>query len=482
MKHQNEYAQIFELFELSPAGLALFDAQTPFRVHTHNPRYQTFWDEPFASDGMVGMPLQSFVTEARPAGILAAFERVVRTGQAESGVDFPYDGLARGRVWLNWHLAPVVQGGRVVSIAQTLIDVTREHEARAKLEREVERRQAIERELRDQEHKLLMEQSFFDSIIEVAPVGISIARDPMGKPPIINRTAREMTGLFQIPGGLERYDQGKAVHEDGRPYTFEDYPTAKALLHGVVTRNEEMRYRTADGDRRWLLNSSPLRDDEGKIIAAITAFVDIESQRQAEEHVRLMNRELNHRLKNLFSVLRGLVVVGAQQEKDARQAAAKLCARLDALAAAHLISIDSDRMEPIPVNRLLEAVLSPYEDALRSWELSGPDLLMARQAVTPIGLVIHELATNAIKYGAWSPSGGHVEVTWGRQDDSFCLEWREFIYAFEDRQPKTEPADGFGGRLIRSSVAQLGGRMARRWAPEGVLIRIQIPSENLVEA
>lgn len=470
----NKHAHIIELFEHSLTGLALFDAAEPYRVLANNVVYQQTWGEPFASEGLVDRPIAEFAPGAGASGMVRAFDQVVATGTARLFRDFPYDGLARGRVWLNWHVVPVIEGGKVIALAQTLTDATPEHDARVALEREILRREAVEAELAH-------EREFLRLIIETAPVGVSVARDPQGKPPILNRSAREMTGLEVQLGDLGRYKRFTAVHPDGTPYEVDEYPTTKALLHGTETVLEEMLYETPTGLRRWLVNSRPMHDSSGRIAAAVTAFMDIEEQRLAEERARLMNRELNHRLKNVFTVLKGLILLGFNDETDVREAARKLSGRLDALSAAHLISIDSDRLEPVDLRDMLAAVLRPHQAEARPLTLEGPSTLIVRQSVTPIGLIAHELATNTVKYGAWSREGGRLIVSWRVDEaDRFELEWREAGQDATHAQRGDADGKRFGFRLLQSSARQLGGELTREWGETGLTTRLIAPAKTVV--
>jgi CheY-like chemotaxis protein len=118
------------LFDQCGVSLVLFDASSPYPALAHNRSYQELWAEPFRTQGVVGRPLQDYVPGLEASGILAVFADVVRTRQPRNLPSFPFDDPERHRTWWTWHLAPVIQDGRVTALAGMAMDITREEEAR----------------------------------------------------------------------------------------------------------------------------------------------------------------------------------------------------------------------------------------------------------------------------------------------------------------------------------------------------------------
>ncbi|MBB4657579.1 HWE histidine kinase domain-containing protein [Parvularcula dongshanensis] len=304
------------------------------------------------------------------------------------------------------------------------------------------------------------EHAFLEAIIETAPIGISITREPLDLPPIINREARRLLGVEEFVGDLGRYQVLGAVHRDGTPYATEDYPTVRALRRGETIEDEPMTYRRGAESRRWLVNSKPLRAENDEIISVITTINDIEDRLRAEEAVLLVNTELRHRVKNLFAIIRSLVALTGRDETDVAALKTKLLGRIDALAAAHMLSVEEEDRELVDLAQIVRAIVAPYD---RQLHLEGPAVQVPVRMVTPLGLILHELATNAAKYGAWAREGGDLTVSWRWEATDVSvlrLEWSE-------RWARPVPVDpgsraGFGTKLMRSSALQLDGELTQR--------------------
>lgn len=153
---------------------------------------------------------------------------------------------------------------------------------------ETERRRADDA-LRTSERDLRLEQDLFDAVIRQAPVGISVAFAEDGREAVLNDKAAALLGHTLPEGGTDRYKSFGALNAQGEPYAVDDYPTMRALRRGEVIQREGMRYRRGDGEiRRLEVSSAPVRDETGRIVAAVTLFTDVEEQRRSEDaNVRL---------------------------------------------------------------------------------------------------------------------------------------------------------------------------------------------------
>lgn len=228
------------------------------------------------------------------------------------------------------------------------------------------------------------------------------------------------------------------------------------------------------------LTVSPVRDGHGVIVGASKIAHDISDRKRAEEKLRLLLREMNHRIKNLFALSSSVVRLsgrGAATPQDAVTAAQE---RLSALARAHALTV-SDGAEaaalPASLHALIYAIIAPYQhaDGEARVSLRGPDLDIDSEVLTTLALLLHELATNAAKYGALSSNCGSIDVQSTIDGDSLQLDWSEK----GDSQPAGRPgdalSDGFGSQLIRTAVQQLGGEFSREWQAQGLAIRLVIP-------
>ncbi len=249
----------------------------------------------------------------------------------------------------------------------------------------------------------------------------------------------------------------------------------------------EYRLRHHSGEYRWTLGRAlPVRGPDGAIIRWVGTCTDIHDQKQIGQQNEILSRELSHRIKNIFAVVNGLIGLSARQFPEMRDFAKQMQSRVAALGRAHDYvrphSEESARHDgPSGLKSLLLELLSPYQ-ALDEGRLTieGDDLPVDDRGATPIGLVIHELATNSAKYGALSSAEGRVAIVSAADRDSVRLQWKEYGGPLIEREPESY---GFGTRLTEISVVQqLGGTLTRNWLKEGLVVDIELPAAALKRA
>jgi PAS domain S-box-containing protein len=248
---------------------------------------------------------------------------------------------------------------------------------------------------------------------------------------------------------------------------------AAALESGVV-RRDTVRLDRSGQPIDVSISANRIVAPHGAAIGVAAVMRDIRARRRAEEHQRLLINELNHRVKNTLAIVQGL----AQQSfKDVGSDAARNAfeGRLMALAAAHNLLTDK-RWERAPLDELVAQVLAPYrqsgEDRITA---EGPPLDLDPKTAVAIAMALHELATNAAKYGALSTPEGRVRVHWDEQRGPpalFRLCWRE-----RGGPPVVAPARrGFGTRLIERGIsADLQGSATLMFRAEGLECEIEAP-------
>lgn len=200
----------------------------------------------------------------------------------------------------------------------------------------------------------------------------------------------------------------------------------------------------------------------------------------AEHETQLLVRELRHRVKNLFSVVLAIVQLGARGASSTREAVGRIETRIEALARAHEVSLGQEDLKTADLATLIRAILSPYDTSGGRLELEGPDVELPSMRVTPIGMIMHELATNAMKYGAWLMPTGKVSIFWRVDRNSTALdsplnlhlEWKETCDLPEDG---TAAEDGFGTRLILAAARQLDGKLKRHLDAGGMHVTLDAP-------
>ena len=197
---------------------------------------------------------------------------------------------------------------------------------------------------------------------------------------------------------------------------------------------------------------------------------------EARDRADLLARELNHRVKNLFAVVLAIVKMSGKGDPAAKPTIDKIAERLHALLRSHEVTqgqvdeFGATRPE-IDLRELVETALAPYRlDEARASIKGGPVMLRSHLAV-PLGLVLHELVTNAVKYGALSDSEGRLAVNWSHEGGRVHMTWRE-----DGPAPVAKPgAEGFGSMLITSSARQIGGTIERQFHPNGVEVTLDFP-------
>lgn len=197
--------------------------------------------------------------------------------------------------------------------------------------------------------------------------------------------------------------------------------------------------------------------------------------RQGKEQADLIAQELNHRVKNLFAVILSLVTLSARGSKDVPETVEKIRKRIHALSLAHSVSQGTAGISSVDLKELLTATLAPYRNAANVVIDEGADISLPVTAMTPLGLVVHELATNALKYGGLSTPEGTLRVHWEKCGSVLSPEvritWREC--GFYGTKPKG--VNGFGSTMISASTQQLKGRVEQRWLDDGMELCLQFP-------
>jgi two-component sensor histidine kinase len=234
------------------------------------------------------------------------------------------------------------------------------------------------------------------------------------------------------------------------------------------------------------LTVSPIRNSAGEIIGASKVARDITERRRAREQQQLLLREMDHRIKNLFSLASSVVTLSARTAGSPAELAASVRDRLGALARAHALTLSvrsatAPTEHPATLHALVKTIASPYEnratDERERITIAGVDAPLSNNSVTSLALLLHEFTTNAAKYGALSTPEGRVDVRCEVEDGKLLLKWNERGGPVLGDQVS---ADGFGSMLIRSAIeGRLGGVISRDWLPEGLRIQLSLALDRL---
>lgn len=197
---------------------------------------------------------------------------------------------------------------------------------------------------------------------------------------------------------------------------------------------------------------------------------------EARDRADLLARELNHRVKNLFAVVLAIVQMSAKDKPEAKPVTDAIAQRVRALLTAHEVSQGELDRELASLETLIETTLAPYRSQSQPAKVEGPEVLLPAKRITPLGLVLHELTTNAVKYGAWA-NGGEIDISWKWVGDSVRLKWHEKGVSIVD-PPEHK---GFGSLLMESAARQFGGSVSRDFTTEGLLVEIELPHVDKTE-
>jgi PAS domain S-box-containing protein len=234
----------------------------------------------------------------------------------------------------------------------------------------------------------------------------------------------------------------------------------------------EKRYMRKDGRPLWIeLSASIVRGGNGASSYGVRIVRDISDRKVAEDRQRLLLNELNHRVKNMLAVVQGIAHQTLKGESVPPELTGTFQARLAALAAAHDLVVRQN-WEPTPIKRAIEEAVRPFGGPDQRFTISGEEFLLPPHRSVTLALAMHELATNAAKYGALSVPNGRVAIRW-----TFSQEGLELLWEESDGPPVFEPKRrGFGSRLLQQGLArELGGSVDIHFRPQGLLCRITAP-------
>jgi PAS domain S-box-containing protein len=270
----------------------------------------------------------------------------------------------------------------------------------------------------------------------------------------------------------------------------DDQQAAWAKWHHSLRTGEpyeiEYRLRRHDGMYRWTLGRALPVYEKGQIVRWIGTCTDIHEAKAAAEQNEVLNRELSHRIKNIFAVIAGLIELTGRSERERRPVFKELVERVISLGRAHNFARPHSEMSQpeLPnsqLHGLLVELMAPYQSADGSRvSIRSDEIKLDDRGATPIALIIHELATNAAKYGALTEEAGQVTITSVLRGDQVEIAWQERGGPVLQGEPSQV---GFGSRLIAlSAERQLAGTIGREWAAEGLGVTITVPQANLHRA
>ena len=395
----------------------------------------------------------------------SANEAIGRSSHALLQTSFPVDFLdvrSRLRDEGSWsgELRHVCKDGRAVVVDSrmqmfgddTVLEVNRD----------ITERKQFEAALRESEQRL----RWLASIVESSDDAI-VSKDLHGIITSWNRGAERVFG----------YTAEEAI---GRPITIviphdrqeEEREILTRIRRGErIDHFETVRQRKHGSLITVSLTISPVKNSEGKIVGASKIARDVTEQKRNQEQIATLAREAEHRSKNLLANVLATVKLSRSDTLDGLKRAIE--GRIQALANVHSLFV-ATRWIGAELSKIAAQELTPYSGTGETRvRIDGPQVLLDPDSAQSIAVILHELATNAAKYGALSVPGGRIELRWSHEADGrLNLRW------VESGGPtlQTPTHEGFGGRIVKQMIGHLKGSVHFDWRPQGLVCEISLPA------
>lgn len=290
-------------------------------------------------------------------------------------------------------------------------------------------------------------------------------------------------GAEQLFGYAAKEVLGKKADVIVPSALIEERATIMRRLFGGEAIEYQTRRRHKDGQMIdvWI-RGAPVRSFEGNLFGGSLIIRDITAQKQREEHVRFLMRELTHRSKNLLAVIQAMARQSLSQQTSPEEFVVRFSERLSGLAGSHDL-LSNDDWAGASLVQLIRSQLQHYSDLFDTRiRLEGQDLVLRPEAAQNIGIALHELSTNAAKFGALSVAEGTVTLSWGIVPDGdnsprMHLHWKE-----QGGPAVVLPAHKGFGRMVMDRIAgqALGGQSKATFAPDGVSWELDVPARAVI--
>ena len=288
-----------------------------------------------------------------------------------------------------------------------------------------------------------------------------------------NRRAAELWGRSPKLGDPNERFCGsyRMFRPDGSLLPHHQCPMADVLRTGISVREQEVHIERPDGSRGIaLVDIEAIKDSGGNVVGAVNCFQDITERKRSEAQIVNLAREAEHRTKNILATV--LATVRLSQSDTSDDLKQLIEGRIDALAKVHTLFVES-RWAGAELHRLATQELLAYSGEKEARvRIEGPAVMLEPSTAQTVAISLHELATNAAKYGSLSAAGGRVEILWSlTADRRLSLRW------IESGGPTATPPThrGFGTRIMENMIGQLKGEVRFDWRDQGLTCEIDLP-------
>ena len=404
---------------------------------------------------------EAFPSEGESFQLLSSsLEHVLKTGEPDEIALIRYpiqnrDGSVDTHYWSATH-TPILRDGSVEFILQHTVNVTEIEKLRQTRDEMgiMRRAQSVQAEnlsLKNETKALL-------DYFEHAPSFTAVLLGPDHRFGAANQAYRKLVGREDLIGQTVASVLPEVVDQGFVTLLDKVYQSGEAYLG----QQEELSL-AVDGQpehQKFVLNFvyQPIFDDDGSVTGIIVQGHDVSQEVQAIERQSVLVNELNHRVKNTLSIVQGLAMQSLK-DRAAEEGRAIFNARLRALAAAHNLLTEAYWKEAL-VEEIVKATSeAAVGEAIRQFDLDGDRVMLEPQVAVSLAMIVHELCTNALKYGALSSDKGRIKVRWKRDPEAAD----RFIFSWEEKdgpQVSTPQGTGFGTRLISRGIDQNGEESA----------------------
>jgi PAS domain S-box-containing protein len=306
-----------------------------------------------------------------------------------------------------------------------------------------------------------------NAIIVLAPDGsithASLMAEDLAEQPPVGRA-------FSQAFPLEAYNTADTLLERFSAKEL-DHALATKPFHGV-----EVKFRSERLSQRvFLLSAGPLLDEKKVSVGSIVTLTEITERKRAEEQQATIAAELNHRFKNMLSLVQSLAAQTVRSSDTLENFNDAFSGRLQALASAHDLLMQT-RPSGIGLSELVTSILAPFRSRDERIKASGSQIALPADAVVLLAMALHELTTNAIKHGALSTAAGHIDIAWRLVEQNGSqveLTWQESGSPTVNRR-----AAGFGTKLINRVLRDLGAETEIKFDPQGLRCTIVFPLQR----
>ncbi len=330
--------------------------------------------------------------------------------------------------------------------------------------------------LRDATRRHVLEQEFYTRSLIEADIDALVAIDPVGIISDVNKQMEDLAGR----------SRNTLI---GSPFKacFNEPKRAEAMLDRTLSEKKLSDYEltVCDRDGRETAvscNASTFYDRDGILQGVFVAARDVTERKKTDRKTALLLDELDHRVKNILAVVSAVVSQTLKPGQTAEAYAAEVEARIKAIAAAHSLLAQSEVKGEVSFRAIVTTEFAPYdhESGARKISIAGPDVTATPKAALGLAMAIHEMASNAAKYGALSTGSGHLAIAWEIADiahiPTLTLTWTET--GGPDVQPPTRR--GYGSTLIDEALTyNLQAKVTREFPAEGLRCTIAIPMQQI---